>query len=248
MELENFDFSADVWKKPSAPVIDNAAVKAAKETAGAKVEKSQRNKRRLAACVEISEKFLYRRAWGEKQLFDVLAGELPKDGQAFHVLTNGDVDALSFFMYLQTHHVKVKHLILSTWVIAAEDILYLTEQCEAGNIEKIDTYVGEIFPNQYRVEWKMLTDFYGSGTSAAGRLGHFKNHAKIIACEYERDGETCYYIVETSANINTNPRNEFTLLSGNRELWQFYLEFFNGINSFKDRLTDDNLLAKAIKK
>lgn len=246
MDLDNFDFGADVWKKPSAPIIQNEKVTTAKQGAGAKVEKSQRNKRRLVACVELSDKFLYRRAWGEKQLFDVLNGELPTEGRAFHILTNGDVDALSFFMYLQTHHVVINHLIISTWVIAAEDILYITEQCEAGKIKKFDCYVGEIFPNQYRIEWKMLTDFYANN-EVGGRLGHFKNHAKIIACEYEQNGEKKYFIVETSANINTNPRNEFTLLSANRGLWVFYLEYFNGINSFNDRLTDNNLLAKANK-
>ncbi len=62
----------------------------------------------------------------------------------------------------------------------------------------------------------------------------FRNHAKIFA----GTGSKFDFSVESSANINTNPRTENATISISSELFHFYKDFFDGIKSF-DRTFDE---------
>lgn len=56
-----------------------------------------------------------------------------------------------------------------------------------------------------------------------------RNHAKIIlACN---EDDSAYYTLESSANVNTNPRIEQSCLTRNRDLFEFYRDFYAGIKS-----------------
>lgn len=114
--------------------------------------------------------------------------------------------------------------------MAAEDILQLQEWYEQGRIKKIDMYVGEIFPNSYRIEWRMCKDFYTKHPEA-GRIAVFRNHSKIFACCNESKGFYCG--IQTSANINTNPRTEQGCIVVDKGIFDFYKSYFDGINSFE---------------
>lgn len=67
-----------------------------------------------------------------------------------------------------------------------------------------------------------------------GRVVVFRNHAKIMAVV----GERFDVLIESSANVNTNPRSENTVLTVDRALVREYVELFNGVQSF-DRHTRD---------
>lgn len=53
-----------------------------------------------AKALAITSRYLYRRAYGESKLFDILVIEPLKYGTATHVLTGGDIDMLSFLKYI----------------------------------------------------------------------------------------------------------------------------------------------------
>ena len=61
-----------------------------------------------------------------------------------------------------------------------------------------------------------------------GRLCVFRNHSKIMMVV----GERFDCLIESSANVNTNPRSENTVLTVDRQLVADYIELFNGIKSF----------------
>ena len=101
---------------------------------------------------------------------------------------------------------------------------------DAGRIKKLDMYLGEIFPGSYKIEWQMVKKFY-SEHPEAGRAAVFKNHSKIYAGCNEADN--FYFGIQTSANINTNPRTEQGSIIVDRGLYEFYKEYFDSINSFE---------------
>ena len=94
-----------------------------------------------------------------------------------------------------------------------------------GKIQRLDAYVGEIFPNQYADEYAALCEIV---RPAGGRVCTFKNHSKVFAC----CADDYALVIESSANINTNPRCENTVLTADRDLFEFQKEFFDGIKSF----------------
>lgn len=94
----------------------------------------------------------------------------------------------------------------------------------------MDIYVGEIFPGSYKVEYAMLRKFYEEHPEA-GRMAVFRNHSKIYAGCNEAEG--FYFGIQTSANINTNPRTEQGSITVSRGIFDFYKEYFDGIRSFE---------------
>jgi hypothetical protein len=86
-------------------------------------------------------------------------------------------------------------------------------------------YLGEIFPGTYKLEYALLKPIiekYG------GRVAIFKNHSKIFAGY----GNKYAFGIETSANINTNPRTENGCITIGKEIYEFYKSYFDGIISF----------------
>ena len=189
-----------------------------------KVDDRTGSRRRKTACIELSNKYLYRRAFSETQLLDVVDFDY-KMGHSYHFITGGDVDSLSFLKTVLRQQ-DLDYLLFSTWYMAAEDILQIDEWIKAGKIKKMDAYLGEIFPSTYRVEYEMMKDLFER--HGCGRMAIFKNHSKI----YAGYGSKFPFAIESSANINTNPRTENGCITIDKGLYQFYRDFFDGINSF----------------
>jgi hypothetical protein len=110
--------------------------------------------------------------------------------------------------------------------MALTDVSELEHFLRSKRIERLDCYVGEIFKGSYSREWDSLCELmreYG------GRAAIFRNHSKIFA----GFGSSFDFAVESSANINTNPRTENTTITLDTDLALFYKNFFDGIVSFE---------------
>lgn len=186
-------------------------------------EKPKPSKRRTVALVQREKKTIYRRAFSETQLMDALGYNF-QNGEIYNCITAGDVDGLSYLKVVIRQQ-PLDYVLLSTWVIANDDVLQLEEWLLSGQIKKLDVYVGEIFPNSYRAVYEDLKRII---TPEIGRICVFKNHAKIFAGY----GPKFYFGIQTSANINTNPRTENGCITINREIFEFYKSYFDGIVSF----------------
>lgn len=109
--------------------------------------------------------------------------------------------------------------------MALPDIKWLEKVLAAGKIKRLDAYVGEIFIKSYEqcwIELGMLLRKYG------GRVCVCRNHAKIFA----GTGSKYDFAIESSANINTNPRIENTTINISTEMYCFYKDFFDGLKSY----------------
>ena len=186
----------------------------------------KKTRRRTTECIELSHHYEMRRAFSESKLLDAMGIEPLKENTSYHFITAGDVDSLSYLKIILLHQ-NLEYCLFSTWCMSAEDILQFDEWLESGKIKKLDAYVGEIFPNSYKIEWKMLNDLLAKHN--CGRVAVFKNHSKI----YAGYGDKFYFGIETSANINTNPRTENGCITINKDLFQFYKNYFDGIKSFE---------------
>ena len=188
------------------------------------MEKPVEQKARRSTCIKRRTNSIYRRAYGETQLLDITGFNF-QDGDSYHVITGGDVDALSYLKVVLRQQ-DLDYLLFSTWCMASEDVYQFQDWLESGKIKKVDAYVGEIFPGTYKLEYallKQVIEKYG------GRVAVFKNHSKIFAGY----GDKFHFGIETSANINTNPRTENGCITIDKEIYEFYKEYFDGIVSFE---------------
>lgn len=218
--MEKWDVSGAKFFNPNK---DSENIKKADERKG--------SRRRTTACVELSNRYLYRRAFSEVSLLDACDFDF-KEGHSYHFITAGDVDSLSFLKAVLRQQ-DLDYVLFSTRCMAAEDILQLDEWIQAGKIKKMDCYVGEIFPNTYRIEYAMLKEL--CDRTQCGRVVVFKNHSKI----YAGYGDKFHFAIESSANINTNPRTENGCITIDKGLYQFYKDYFDGIQSFDKEVRDE---------
>lgn len=190
---------------------------------------TSRSHRRTTACTELSTRYEYRRAFSEVKLLEAMKYAKPKKGISYNFITAGDVDSLSYLKVVLNWY-DLDYLLCSTWCMAAEDILQLQLWHEGGQIKHLDMYLGEIFPGSYKIEWEMVKKFYREHPGA-GRAAVFRNHSKIYAGANYADG--FYFGIQTSANINTNPRTENGNITIDKGLFEFYKSYFDGIVSFE---------------
>ena len=176
-----------------------------------------------AGAVKSKSVHLFHRLFSERLLEDVLPLEVAP-GECYHVISGGDVDSFSYLMWILRMQ-KVKHLLCSTWRIAMCDIDEFHRQITLGRIGKLDFYVGEILPNNLPEEYHTLEEVC---RDSGGRIAVFRNHSKVMAGY----GEKFDFTIESSANINQNPRTEQTVITIDSGVAKFYFDFFGGIVSF----------------
>jgi len=169
-------------------------------------------------------KRLIRRASSEVALLDALPRKFEKDA-AYHVITQGDVDALSYLKVIMRAQ-PLDYLLFSTWCMADDDCDWIGEQLDKGDLKKVDGYLGEIFPKSYSGPYKNLQDIWNK--HRCGRLCVFRNHSKIFA----GIGQEFSFVIEMSCNINTNPRTEQGVITIDHSIFEFYKEWFDRVNSF----------------
>jgi hypothetical protein len=164
-----------------------------------------------------------RRASSEAKLREVLPDEFA-EGDHWHVLSAGDVDAISFAAHLLRIR-RARFMLFSTWHMASDDIERLNLWLHSGTVARCDAYIGEIFRNSYPKEYGALCS---SIRSCKGRVCTFRNHSRVfcIAAGEER------FVIESSANINTNPRCENTVITKSRSLYDHHKRYFDEVRAF----------------
>jgi hypothetical protein len=173
-----------------------------------------------------------------KQIFDVrrfnseatLLANTPwhfERGGTYHVISGGDVDSLTFLR----HVVRQQHLafcLVSSWCYGVEDVTEMGSWIERGAVDRFDFYCGEIAKASYALCATELGDIARRG---GGRLGVFRNHSKVM-CFY---GDRFDGVITSSANVNTNPRTENTVITCVTEIADFYKAFFDDIHPFNHK-------------
>lgn len=202
--------------------FDNHEVENEPEMAA--IESDKKTRLRTEALKQRDIRTIYRKAFSESSLMDAVGLDW-QNGDIIHCITGGDVDGLSY-VKLVLRQQPIDYILMSTWCMANDDILQIEEWLKTGMIRKCDMYVGEIFPGTYRVEYEELKRVI---TPEVGRIAVFRNHSKIFAGY----GPKFAFGIQTSGNINTNPRTENGCISVNREIFEFYKSYFDKIISFE---------------
>lgn len=162
-----------------------------------------------------------------------LEQELPwhfEKGSTYHCISFGDVDSLTYLRVIVKQQ-RIRYVLLSTWCMAITDAEEIKKWLDAGYIDRVDFYVGEIFTKQYAGVYQFIRE---NCIRNGGRIAVFRNHSKVIA----GFGDHFDFAVASSANINTNPRCENTTITINPEVANFYKIFFDGIKSFNRDFDD----------
>ena len=214
---EDFDFSKEMDR-----LSKSLAGQAHEADAEPDEKAEERQKVRTRATVTRDVQF-FRRFTSERNLQDAIDWDF-EPGNAYHVVSGGDIDSMTFLAHILRQQ-PLTYLLMSTWCMALQDIEELDRYFERGRIFRMDSYVGEIFKGSYFNEYSRLCDLHNR---RGGRVAIFRNHSKVF-CGF---GSKFDFAIESSANVNTNPRTENTVITVNSGLARFYKDFFDGIISY----------------
>ena len=180
-----------------------------------------------APSIKISHRMGHRQMARKVRSEQALEAELNwhfREGDCYHCFSLGDVDSLTYFkMVLRQQHIN--YAFISTWCMAGEDVEDLQRWFRRGMIDRVDFFVGEIFRGSYPDVYRLTKDFI---EEERDRIVVFRNHAKVMAIK----GERFDCLIESSANVNTNPRSENTVITVDKELTKTYINLFAGIQPF----------------
>lgn len=188
------------------------------------IKKKKEVRGRKTAVTEISAQDELRRCHGQLQLLEMYGMGKPENGKSIHVVSGGNVDLISYVKWLLLHWPHIRRMFLSAWCISAADISLLQRWLEQDKIGEADVLVGDVFPINYRMEWKKLNELYDSGLIK--NLYCSTIHSKLILLEISDDE---HIVVESSANCNMNPRIEQSVVTVSSELYHFYDDYFREI-------------------
>lgn len=148
-----------------------------------------------------------------------------EQGVSYHCISFGDVDSLTYMRVIVKQQ-RIKYALLSSWCMASEDIAEVRSWIKRGYIGRCDFYIGEIFKASYYKQYEELTALC---KELGGRVCMARNHSKIMVLL----GEKFDAVIESSANVNTNPRIEQTVITVDGDLAFWYKSFFDGLISFE---------------
>ena len=147
-----------------------------------------------------------------------------EDGVAYHCISCGDVDSLTYLRHV-AKSVHLDYVLLSTWCMATVDAEEMRDWVRRGIVGRFDYYVGEIFKSGYRGCRDVLDE---TCAMCGGRVARFRNHSKLMAFF----SPSLSGVIESSANVDTNPRTEQTCITCDRGLAEFYKSYFDGIRDY----------------
>ena len=164
-----------------------------------------------------------RRFSSENALLSACPWHFGKD-RIYHVISGGDCDSLTFLRHVVRQQ-RLDFCLVSSWCYGVEDVSEMGSWLDEGVVGRFDFYCGEIAKASYALCAEELGEIARRG---GGRLGVFRNHSKVMAFYGERfDGA-----ILSSANVNTNPRTEQTVIDTSTGTADFYTAFFNAVQPF----------------
>jgi hypothetical protein len=155
----------------------------------------------------------------EKNLREVFPDLRP--GYSYHIISKGDVDALSYLTLMIERHGPFDDFYGSTWTMSRQDCELLDKYLADGLIKRINFFTGEYFAKR---ETSVYATLLKVVEKHQGRLRMFKNHCKLLLVQNTE--KQFWAVAEGSANFTTNPRTEQTTITVSRELYDFYKGWF----------------------
>lgn len=208
MAVLGYDFGGEVV--PMAPPPEERNDAEAEKVRGVSVFKTMSTQRKM-------------RLLSEAALDGALDWHL-EPGAAYHCISSGDVDSLTYLRHVVRQQ-RCDYVLLATWCMATHDAEEMRSWVERGLVGRFDYYVGEIFKGGYRGCRDVLD---ATCAMCGGRVARFRNHSKLMVVY----GERFDCVIESSANVDTNPRTEQTCVTVDSGLCDFYKGYFDRINDF----------------
>ena len=160
-----------------------------------------------------------------KTLDMILDGCLPSRDECVKLISlDGGFASINFICLVAVKE-TILELTASTLRVGEKQFEHLTTMNESGKLLKASFFIGSIMKEDVKLVNKRY-DYYTKFKQACKNNNWefvvINNHSKIILMKTENN----YYVLETSSNLNENPKIEQYSFENDKELYNFYYGFF----------------------
>lgn len=171
-----------------------------------------------------------------KELNQLLNGALPEEDVFKIISLNGGLASITFIKYVADRF-DIQELTASTLRIGEKQFRYLIALKNAGKLDKARFFVSTMQKEldtrnvNARKQYNYYNYYARSCEKAEWKNIIVNNHSKIILMRTEKH----YFVLETSSNLNENPKIEQYSFSDDKELYEFYYGFFDELEVRNER-------------
>lgn len=152
--------------------------------------------------------------------------ELPQDGFVYKFITDGGYSSISFIVYI-ADKTTIKNLYVSTLRVGRKQLKMLDVLHHEGKLENVTFIVGSIMSEDGRKKYSYYDDLKAVCDKNKWKVVTAQNHSKILLFDTD-DGK---FVIETSSNLNENPKFEQFSVEKSPELYAYYLEWFRYVDA-----------------
>jgi hypothetical protein len=146
---------------------------------------------------------------------------LPIENECYKFISlDGGFCSVNFIKYVAGKE-TIEELTASTLRIGEKQFVYLSNLCKAGKLKRATFFIGSIMKEDSG-KYDYFARFFEISKQYGWESFVVNNHSKIILMRTERD----YYVLESSSNLNDNPKIEQYSFENSKELYDFYYGFF----------------------
>lgn len=165
----------------------------------------------------------------------ILNNELPDTNNCFKLISySGGFASISFICYVAENE-KILELTASTLRIGEKQFNKLSELHDEDKLAMASFFIGSIMQEDDKESKLEKYNYYSRLLGVCKKNGWentvVNNHSKIILMRTENN----YYILETSSNLNENPKIEQFSFENDNRLYDFYYNFFNCLKGGEDK-------------
>jgi hypothetical protein len=148
----------------------------------------------------------------------------PEPGYTYHLISNGKYDFWTWIPTAIAWYGGCQELYGSTWTLNRQAAVELFELCDAGKIKKVSILTGLYFKRRETAVYATLLQ----GLQTRGfRYVSLENHAKITLIH----SQDHYLSIEGSANWTANPRVEQYVITDDKAVYDFHVQWMENIFS-----------------
>lgn len=155
---------------------------------------------------------------------EILTGAPPNPGECYkYISLSGGFSSIAFIRFISKYE-HIFELTASTLRIGEKQFNEICTLSRNGKIEKATFFTSTLMKSDAKREKKY--DYFSRFEEVCAKNGWknivVNNHSKIILMRTENN---CY-VLETSSNLNENPKIEQFSFENSCDLYEFYFSFF----------------------
>lgn len=156
-----------------------------------------------------------------KEILDSIGG-IPKPGESFDVLSNGQSNAGGFYEAIRNEWETIEHICIATWIINREYIEMLYNDVLSGKIKKLTFIISNRMSQLgkgHSPNFNLMKDLFTSRPEIQFRV--VNSHAKT----YTLTNGTDFITIDGSGNWSENPRLENYTITNSKTKFDFRKEW-----------------------